>query len=361
MRTILITGAWGLVGFECAKHFLERDWRVVGVDNDMRAHFFGPQASGKTNRRELQRHPNYKEPFRGSEMDIRDYQAVFDLFHRHRHEDRPDAIIHAAAQPAHQYGQLNPFENWEVNVTGTMHLLEAARLVTPESPFVFLSSSKVYGTSINGWPQRETETRYQYDFIAKRGITEATETDQSFHTQYGASKLAADILVQEYRQSYGIPTVCFRAGCMTGDAHGGVPMHGFLSNLMRTAAANETYVIDGYKGKQVRDQLHASDVARACELVIEKPAVAAPVYVLGGGRANSVSILEAMDRITGLLGRDVKHITNPEPREGDQICVINDTARFERDYGWKANIDLDKIFDELLAATTEMGPSKLAS
>jgi CDP-paratose 2-epimerase len=346
MRTILITGAWGLVGFECAKHFLERDWRVVGVDNDMRAQFFGPEASGKANQRELKKHSNYKEPF--GETDIRDYQRVGNLFHRHRHEDRPDAIIHAAGQPAHQYGQLHPIENWEVNVTGTLNLLEAARLHTPEAPFVFLSSSKVYGTRINHLPMREDRFRYKYDFIMSEGLTETADIDQTFHTQYGASKAAADLLVQEYRQSYDMPTVCFRAGCMTGGAHGGVQMHGFLSHLTKTAVQNERYTIDGYKGKQVRDQLHASDVARACELFIESPRRSQPVYNLGGGEANSVSILEALDKVGVLLGRGIFQDINPEPREGDQIIVINDTTRFEGDYGWKVNVDLDDIFDELV-------------
>ena len=346
MRRILITGTWGLVGFECAKHFLDLGWKVLGIDNDMRAQFFGPEASGLTNHYRLFRRKHYEEDGR-TKADIRDANRMQRIFSSWR----PDAIIHAAAQPAHQYGQNKPVENWAVNVTGTLNLLEAARLYTPDSPFVFMSSSKVYGTSVNEHALVEGETRYKYfsPILGDNGFNEDERVDMSFHTQYGASKLAADQLVQEYSESYHMPTICLRAGCMTGSAHGGVPMHGFLSHLTKQVVRDTCYVIEGYGGKQVRDQLHASDVARACELFISQPCFAG-VYNLGGGPDNSISILEAIQRIEEQLGRPVNYKITPKAREGDQVIVVNNNGNFRRSYrDWNVKVDLDDIFAELLA------------
>lgn len=349
MKTILITGSAGLVGSACVRLFHDRGWKVVGIDNNQRLKFFGAGASTRPIADALMRDlPNYEH----HPIDLRAHLEVLNLFR----VTLPDAVVHAAAQPAHEWGERLPADNWAHNVTATLNVLEAARHNCPEAPFIFMSTSKVYGSIVNTLPMHEAETRFEY-IEPRDGLNEEIEVDRSAHTQYGASKLAADILVQDYGRSFNMQTVCLRLGCVTGANHQGVPMHGFLSNLVKTLRRGDPYTIHGYKGKQVRDQLHAKDVAFACELVIARgvPFVGA-VYNLGGRQANSISILEAIKEVSQRLEGSPVGMIDPvifeedEPRYADQIIVVNDTRRFAYvSIAWRPT-PLDKILDELVEA-----------
>jgi CDP-paratose 2-epimerase len=262
-------------------------------------------------------------------------------------ERRPQLIVHAAAQPSHDLAASRPFDDFHTNATGTLNLLEAARESAPTSPFVFMSTNKVYGDAPNDLPLVELETRYDFAGDEVDAIDESCRTDGVTHSLFGASKLAADVLVQEYGRYFGMPTVCFRAGCLTGARHSGVELHGFLAYLARAVPEGRTYRIFGYKGKQVRDNLHALDTCAAIMAFYEAPRAGA-VYNLGGGRDNSVSVLEAIARFEELFGRRLETEYVPEPRRGDHICYITDLSRFRSDYpGWEIRVDLDSIFDEL--------------
>jgi len=349
MPTILVTGSSGLVGSEAVLHFAERDWKVIGIDNNMRRHFFGRGGDTTLVREYLT--ATLGTDFQFYNIDIRQASKMTQIMHEHR----PDAIIHAAAQPAHEYGELNPRENWSVNVEGTLNVLDAVRTACPKSPFVFMSSSKVYGT-MESIPFKEGSTRYDFErMVDMGGIDESLRIDQTTHTQYGASKLAADILVQEYGRGYNMNTVCFRAGCMTGARHAGVPMHGFLSNLVRTIQDRKTYTVYGFRGKQVRDQLHASDVMTACEYFINQPAPGGLVYNLGGGRRNSVSILEAIEMIEADSQMEAILQFEDKPRHADQICLINDSRRFHQGYGWRPRVGVQAVISELVDAHAKVG------
>ena len=288
-RTAIVTGSSGLVGSATVAWLDGEGWTVHGVDNHMRADFFGPSGDTRPN---LERLRAATRGFTHHELDIRNRLAIYRLFE----EVRPDAIVHAAAQPAHDLATSRPFDDFEVNAVGTLNLLEATRRFCKESPFVFLSTNKVYGEGPNLLPLAELETRW--DYASKQhcaGIDETMPIDATLHSLFGVSKAAADLLVQEYGRHFGIPTVCFRAGCLTGAEHAGVPLHGFLSYLARAIRDGLRYTVFGYKAKQVRDNLHAIDVCRAVATFIERPRVAA-VYNIGGGRQNSVSMLEAIAR-----------------------------------------------------------------
>jgi CDP-paratose 2-epimerase len=247
-------------------------------------------------------------------------------------EQRPDLIIHCAAQPSHDLAAQRPFDDFEVNATGTLNLLEAVRQSCPESPFIFMSTNKVYGDVPNELPLVEQETRYDYaDPQHRAGIDESCRIDESLHSLFGASKLAADILVQEYGRYFSMPTVCFRGGCLTGSKHSGAEMHGFLAYLARAVREGRSYRIYGYKGKQVRDNIHAYDVCTAFLAFYEHPRIAA-VYNLGGGRENSVSLIEAIQRFEELMGKKLRTEYVEHARSGDHICYISDMSRFRRDY-----------------------------
>jgi CDP-paratose 2-epimerase len=343
VRTAVVTGSSGLIGSEMVAFLDERGWRTEGIDNNMRRDFFGRNGDTRPNLEALLRST---KRFSHHDVDVRDRESV----ERIVRETTPDLIVHCAAQPSHDLAAQRPFDDFEVNAIGTLNLLEAARTHAPDAPFVFLSTNKVYGDAPNELPLVELETRWDYvDRID--GIDESCRVDSSQHSLFGASKLAADVLVQEYGRYFGLPTVCFRLGCVTGARQAGVELHGFLAYLARTVSAGGTYRIYGYKGKQVRDNIHASDVCSAALAFAERPRPAA-VYNVGGGRANSISVLEAIERFEELTGNALSRDYVEDSRRGDHICYITDLARLRRDYPeWELAVSLDAILTELVAGS----------
>jgi len=328
-----------LVGSEMVAFLDGEGWMVQGVDNNLRRDLFGPYGDTTAN---LVRLCREAQRFEHHELDVRDREGVLALIAG----VCPGLVVHCAAQPSHDLAARRPFDDFEVNASGTLNLLEGARRGCPESPFVFLSTNKVYGDAPNELPLVELETRFDYA-DERAGIDETCRVDASMHSLFGASKLAADVLVQEYGRYFGLPTVCFRGGCLTGPNHAGAELHGFLAYLARTVAEGRRYRIYGYKGKQVRDNLHSYDVCRAIVAFAERPRVAA-VYNLGGGRPNSVSLLEAVGRFEELLGKRLDTEYVDEPRAGDHIVYISDLARFRTDYpDWEVTVSLDEILAEL--------------
>jgi CDP-paratose 2-epimerase len=344
-KSALVTGSSGLIGSEAVAFLDARSWRVHGVDNNLRRLFFG--ADGDTTRN-LERLRAKTARFVHHDLDVRDREGMAHLVA----DERPGLIVHCAAQPSHDLAARLPFDDFEINAVATLNLLEAARAYCPETPFVFLSTNKVYGDAPNELPLVELETRWDYAEPAHReGIDETCRIDASMHSLFGASKVAADILVQEYGRYFGMPTACLRAGCLTGARHAGAELHGFLAYLAQTARSGRTYRIFGYKAKQVRDNLHSYDVCTAIMAFAERPSVAA-VYNLGGGRVNSVSILEAIARFEDLLGRRIETEYVEDARRGDHICYISDLRRLRTDYpDWEVSISIDEIFAELAGFT----------
>ena len=343
---MLITGSNGLIGSEIVRHFHELGCEVHGADNNMRADFFGPHGDTRWNQRWLlQQFPRFTH----HELDIRDREDVIALVEHLV----PDAVVHTAAQPSHDLAASRTFDDFDVNAVGTLNLLEAVRRFCPESPFVHLSTNKVYGDAPNRIKLKELSTRWDYDDPAyTAGISENFPIDQSKHSLFGASKLAADIMVQEYGRYFDMPTCCLRGGCLTGPAHSSVELHGFLSYLVRVNVTGGVYSVYGYKAKQVRDNIHSYDVARFVEEFIRSPG-RAEVYNCGGGRENSCSILEGFARVEALTGKcmDWKYVE--KPREGDHICYISDLSKMRQHYpNWDIVKSLGDIFEELVEAAT---------
>jgi CDP-paratose 2-epimerase len=340
-KTALVTGSSGLIGSEAVSFLDERGWTVHGVDNNMRRDFFGEHGDTTWN---LERLRETTRRFEHHDVDVRDRATVLQLVDALR----PELIIHAAAQPSHDLAASRPFEDFDVNAVGTLNLLEAARRSSPEAPFAFLSTNKVYGDAPNQLPLVELETRWDYaDPAHKDGIDETCRIDATMHSLFGASKVAGDVLVQEYGRYFGMPTVCFRGGCLTGPNHSGAELHGFLAYIARAIREGRTYRIFGYKGKQVRDNIHSYDVCTAIMAFCERP-VPAAVYNLGGGRGNSISVLEAIERLEELLGRRLAREYVEEPRRGDHICYISDLSRLRSDFpDWEITISLDEILRQL--------------
>jgi CDP-paratose 2-epimerase len=344
---LLVTGSSGLIGSEIVRHFSALGWAVHGVDNNMRADFFGPQGDTRWNqRRLLADHPAFVH----HECDIRDRRGISGLLA----QLRPDAVVHTAAQPSHDLAASRPFDDFDTNAVGTLNMLEAARQWAPEAPFVHMSTNKVYGDRPNTLPLTELETRWEYSDPADwNGISEAMSIDQSKHSVFGASKVAADVMVQEYGRYFGMPSCCLRGGCLTGPNHSGVELHGFLSYLVKVAVTGGSYRVYGYKGKQVRDNIHSADVARFAEQFIAAPRCG-EVYNIGGGRANSCSILEAFDRVAALTGTPVEYEYVEANREGDHICYISDLGKMRAHYpGWDITVPLDAIFEQIVRAWRE--------
>jgi CDP-paratose 2-epimerase len=354
MKKAIVTGSSGLIGSEAVSFLDERGWAVHGVDNNMRRDFFGEPGDTAWN---LERLRSSTSHFVHHDLDIRDRAAILSLFET----ERPELVVHAAAQPSHDLAASRPFDDFDVNAVGTLNLLEAARRAAPESPFVFLSTNKVYGDAPNELELVELETRWDYADPAQReGVDETMRIDMTMHSLFGASKVAADVLVQEYGRYFGMPTVCLRGGCLTGPNHSGAELHGFLAYLARAVRDGIPYRIYGYKGKQVRDNIHSHDVCTAIMAFAERPTAGA-VYNLGGGRANSVSMLEAIERFEGLLGRKLEWEYVEEARRGDHICYISDLGRLRSDYpDWEITISLDDLFDELVTAGQPRLRSKTA-
>jgi CDP-paratose 2-epimerase len=340
-RVAVVTGSSGLIGSEAVAFLDARGWRVLGVDNNMRREFFGDHGDTTWN---LERLRSTTKRFEHHSLDVRDRAAILALVDG----ARPELIVHAAAQPSHDLAASRPFDDFEVNAVGTLNLLEAARRSCRESPFVFLSTNKVYGDAPNELELVELETRWDYanpDYA--EGIDESMRIDATMHSLFGASKAAADLLVQEYGRYFGMPTVCFRGGCLTGPHHSGAELHGFLAYLARATRDGLPYRIYGYKGKQVRDNIHAADVCGAIMAFYEAPRPAA-VYNLGGGRENSVSMIEAIERFEEIYDRKLDWTYVDEPRRGDHICYISDLSRFRADYPvWELTMELDDIFLQL--------------
>jgi CDP-paratose 2-epimerase len=347
MKTALVTGSSGLIGSEMVSFLDERGWRVHGVDNNMRRDFFGEHGDTTWNLERLRRETRR---FEHHDLDVRDRAGIARLVA----QTRPQLIVHAAAQPSHDLAAQRPFDDFEVNAVGTLNLLEAARTHTPETPFVFLSTNKVYGDAPNELELVELETRYDYADPARReGIDETCRVDGSTHSLFGASKLAADVLTQEYGRYFGLPTVCFRGGCLTGPNHSSAELHGFLAYLARALRDGLPYRIYGYKGKQVRDNIHSYDVCTAIMAFADEPRPAA-VDNLGGGRANSISMLEAIARLEEFYGRKLETEYVEEPRRGDHVCYISDLRRFRGDYPeWELRYSLEDILAELVGERVE--------
>lgn len=344
MKKILVTGAGGLIGSEVVRFFLEKGIEVIGIDNNMRADFFGEKGDTTWNIRKL--HITYPG-FKNFSLDIRDRAAVKDFMQQHK----PDAIVHTAAQPSHDLAASRPFDDFDVNAVGTLNLLEANRQTNVDTPFVHLSTNKVYGDAPNYLNLKETETRYDYaDEEYYNGIKENFSIDQSKHSLFGASKVAADVLVQEYGRYFGMPTCCLRGGCLTGPNHSGVELHGFLSYLIKCNVSSTEYKIYGYKGKQVRDNIHSFDVANFVFHFLHQPRVA-EVYNIGGGRDNSISILEAFSLIESISGNPMRYSYSDTNRIGDHICYISNLSKMRLHYpGWNITKDLKTTFTEIYQA-----------
>ncbi|MBP8725756.1 MAG: NAD-dependent epimerase/dehydratase family protein [Saprospiraceae bacterium] len=344
---LVVTGSSGLIGSALVRHFDGRGWSVFGIDNNMRADFFGPKGDTRWNQHLLE---SQCSNFRHCEIDIRDRGGVERLIC----EIRPDFVAHAAAQPSHDLAATRPFDDFDVNAGGTLNLLEACRKHCPEAPFAFMSTNKVYGDGPNRLPLLELETRYDYaDGHFADGIREDFPVDQSMHSLFGASKLAADVMVQEYGRYFGMPTCVLRGGCLTGPSHSGVELHGFISYLVKVNLEGERYRVFGYRGKQVRDNIHSEDVARFIECFFERPRVA-EVYNIGGGRHNSCSILEAFDAVSSLSGRAMQWEYIEENRKGDHICYISDLSKMRTHYpSWDIQKSLEDIYVEIVRAWYE--------
>jgi CDP-paratose 2-epimerase len=347
MSIALVTGSAGLIGSETCKRFHAEGFEVIGVDNDMRAKFFGAEASTANTRIKLEKSlKNYRhEP-----VDIRDHDAVNEIFARHGASVK--VIIHTAAQPSHDWAAREPHTDFGVNAVGTLNLLEATRQHCPGAVFIFTSTNKVYGDTPNLLPLRELEKRWEIDMAHpyREGIDETMSIDQTKHSLFGASKAAADILVQEYGRYFGMKTAIFRGGCLTGPAHAGTELHGFLAYLMKCTATGRPYRVFGYKGKQVRDNIHSHDLVEAFWQFTLKPRVA-EVYNMGGSRHSNCSMLEAIDMCEQISGRKLSWTYVEDNRIGDHIWWISDVRKFQQHYpDWKYRYGLKEILNEIHAA-----------
>jgi CDP-paratose 2-epimerase len=347
MPTVLVTGSCGLIGSEVSRFFARHGFQVNGIDSNHRAVFFGPE--GDTSwvldhlRREI---PDYQH----HALDIRQRDELLAFIDGLR----PNLIIHTAAQPSHDRAASIPFLDFEVNALGTLHMLEAARRSCPESPFIHVSTNKVYGDRPNQIAIKELETRFEYDDPEfENGIPESFSIDQSKHSLFGASKVASDVMVQEYGRYFNMPTCCLRGGCLTGPNHSGVELHGFLSYLIKCNVEDREYKVYGYKGKQVRDNIHSEDVARFMFEFWKSPRVA-EVYNLGGGKGNACSIIEAFQKTERITGRAMTWRYVDENRIGDHICYYSDLTKMKAHYPtWDITKPLDRIFDEIAASWME--------
>jgi CDP-paratose 2-epimerase len=339
---ILVTGSSGLVGSAAVEYFDAKGHAVFGLDNNMRRMFFGPMGDTGWN---LKRLKKATKRFTHRAYDIRDRARVFSLFKK----ERFDWVVHCASQPSHDKAREIPLVDFEVNAVGTLNLLEAARIHRPDASFAFLSTNKVYGDAPNEYPLKELEKRYEYALPEHHeGIDENCRIDRSLHSLFGASKAAADVVAQEYGRTYGMNVGIFRGGCLTGPCHSSVELHGFMSYLVKVGVKGLPYKVFGYKGKQVRDHLHSADVVSALEAFLEKPRPG-EVYNLGGGRANSASILESIDLVEKISGKKISWAYEEKNRLGDHICYISDMRKFRAHYpDWKQRRGLEAIVEEMV-------------
>jgi CDP-paratose 2-epimerase len=340
----VVSGSGGLIGSESVRHLVETGWNVIGLENDLRARFFGPDASTAEVSHELvERYPE----FRWHEIDIRDADAVDRAFSSEA--GRIEVVIHAAAQPSHDWAARDPQTDFGVNANGTLNLLEATRRFAPDASFIFCSTNKVYGDTPNGLPLEELEMRLELpeDHRYHRGIDTSMSIDRSTHSLFGVSKAGADLLVQEYGRYFDMPTVCFRGGCLTGPRHAGAMLHGFLAYLMKCTVTGTPYTVFGYDGKQVRDNIHSADLV-ACFEAFRRAPRAAAVYNIGGGRESNCSMLEAIEGCERIAGRELEWELADENRIGDHRWWISDLSEFQRDYpDWKLRYGIDEILREI--------------
>ena len=343
-KRILVTGSSGLIGSEVCRFFGSAGFEIHGVDNNQRAVFFGPAGDTRWNQARLSEEIS---GFRHHELDIRDREGVLKLVA----DVKPDGIVHAAAQPSHDRAAAIPFDDFDTNAVGTLNLLVGARQACPESPFIYMSTNKVYGDAPNRLALKELETRWDYaDPAYAHGIAETFSIDQSKHSLFGASKVAGDVMVQEFGRYFGMPTCCLRGGCLTGPNHSGVELHGFLSYLVKCNLEEREYRIFGYKGKQVRDNIHSEDVARFIHAFFETPRVG-EVYNLGGGKDNSCSILEAFKLAEKFSGKAMRSTYVEENRIGDHICYYSDLRKMKAHYpNWDITKTLEQTFAEIVEA-----------
>jgi len=345
MPVVIVTGSAGLIGSESSKFFLDQGFDVVGIDNDMRSYFFGEAASTHEKVKKLQQVKGYTH----FNKDIRNFDEISKIFSKYGRQI--GAIIHTAAQPSHDWAAKEPFTDFTINANGTLNMLEATRQFCSEAVFIFTSTNKVYGDLPNYLPLVEKETRWEIDEnnpFSADGIDETMSIDQSKHSLFGASKVAADVLVQEYGKYFGIKTAIFRGGCLTGPAHSGAELHGFLSYLVLCAINNKPYTIFGYKGKQVRDNIHSKDLVNAFWHYYNEPRIA-EVYNIGGSRHSNISILEAIELIEKLGGGSVQYSLNDQARSGDHIWYVSDVNKFRIHYpGWEYSYSMEQILEEMI-------------
>jgi CDP-paratose 2-epimerase len=351
MSTVLITGSAGLIGSEAALFFAGLGFDVVGIDNDMRRVFFGAEASTAWQRQTLERKLGKK--YQHTDVDIRDADSIKRIFQRYGASLK--LVIHAAAQPSHDWAALDPATDFSVNANGTFNLLEATRQHAPEAVFIFTSTNKVYGDTPNRLPLLEQEHRWEIDpaHTYAGGIREDMSIDQTLHSLFGASKVAADVLVQEYGRYFGLRSACFRGGCLTGPNHSGTQLHGFLAYLMKCTVTGTAYQVFGYKGKQVRDNIHSADLINAFYEFFKAPR-AGEVYNVGGGRESNCSMLEAIYLSQDIAGRELQWSYTEQNRTGDHIWWIGDLAKFKSHYpAWRLEYDVPHILREIHEANVE--------
>lgn len=351
MKTIIITGSCGLVGSESVQFFHEKGFRVIGIDNNMRSYFFGPGASTDWVRERLsERHENFYH----CHLDIRDYNGLQKLFEEHSSDIH--CVIHTAAQPSHDWAAREPLTDFSINSNGTLNLLELTRRYCPQAVFIFTSTNKVYGDTPNFLPLVERESRWEVDPMhpfARYGIDESMTIDSSKHSLFGASKVAADVLVQEYGRYFNLKTVAFRGGCLTGPAHSGAELHGFLAYLVQCAVTGKKYSVFGYKGKQVRDNIHSRDLINAFWYFYLNPRQG-EVYNIGGSRHSNISMLEAIQMIDELSGYKVNYTIVDDHRAGDHIWYVSDVRKFQSHYpDWQYIYTMQSILSEMIVATEE--------
>lgn len=346
MSTCIVTGAAGLIGAETVRFFAEKGMDVAGIDNNMRRVFFGEDASTAWSRERLQ---SEVKNYRHFDLDIRDRSAVGAIFAQYAKDIA--AVVHTAAQPSHDWAASDPQTDFAINANSTLNLLEATRQYCPDAAFIFTSTNKVYGDQPNQLPLIELDQRWELDPehpFAAQGIDETMSIDGCMHSLFGASKLAADILVQEYGRYFGLKTACFRCGCLTGPGHSGTRLHGFLAYLARCAVTRRPYTVLGYKGKQVRDNIHSYDLVNAFWHFVTKPR-SGEVYNFGGGRHANCSVLEAIGLCESLTGRSFNWTYSDQSRTGDHIWWISDVSKFKSHYpDWKYRYDLKALLAEII-------------
>jgi CDP-paratose 2-epimerase len=342
MKTVLVTGSYGLIGNEVCKFYSNQGFRVVGIDNDMRHYFFG--ASTKEIKRDV------LENYQHYDLDIRNYDLLENVFNLYNTEI--DLIVHTAAQPSHDWAVKEPLTDFTVNALATLNLLELTRKYCPNSTFIFTSTNKVYGDNPNSLPLVETENRWELpsDHALFQGINENMSIDQTKHSLFGVSKTSADLMVQEYGKYFGMKTGVFRGGCLTGPSHAGAELHGFLSYLIKCTVHDKPYTVFGYKGKQVRDNIHSYDLITAFDEFYKSPKIG-EVYNIGGSRHSNISMLEAISKIQEKVGKKLTYSISDDNRIGDHIWYISDVSKFRKDFpNWKYTYNIDMIIDEMVNA-----------